>query len=79
MEIETPTLSTLFAQLGLPNEQADIDSFVEAHPLASDDVYLSDADFWTEAQKKFLRDEIKEDAEWALVVDELNVLLHAKK
>lgn len=79
MEIETPTLSMLFEQLGLPSEQADIDAFVQAHAPLTDDVKLSDASFWTAAQKKFLKEELKEDAEWALVVDKLNVLLHEKK
>ncbi|MBW4964577.1 DUF2789 family protein, partial [Sulfitobacter sp. CW3] len=31
--------------------------------------------FWTDSQKAFLREEILDDADWAEVVDELNVLL----
>jgi hypothetical protein len=33
--------------------------------------------FWTENQKNLLRSEILEDADWAEVVDELNLLLHS--
>lgn len=79
MDIETPTLSLLFDQLGLPSEQADIDAFVEAHSPLPDDVKLSEADFWTPQQAKLLKDEMRDDADWAPVVDELNVLLHATK
>lgn len=79
MDIETPTLSMLFDQLGLPSEQADIDAFVQAHSPLPDDVKLSEADFWSPAQATFLKGEMRADGEWALPVDELNVLLHATK
>jgi hypothetical protein len=36
---------------------------------------LADAFFWTESQSQFLRDEILDDADWAEVVDQLNVML----
>ncbi len=76
MELTTPTLATLFEQLGLDSDQASIDAFVAAHPLP-EDVKLSEADFWTPQQARFLKEELREDAEWAPVVDELNVLLHS--
>jgi hypothetical protein len=75
MELTTPTLATLFEQLGLDSDDASIDAFAAAHPLP-DDVKLIDADFWTPQQARFLKEELREDAEWAPVVDELNVLLH---
>jgi hypothetical protein len=75
MELTTPTLATLFEQLGLDSDQASIDAFVLAHQLP-EDVKLSEADFWTPQQASFLKEELREDAEWAPVVDELNVLLH---
>lgn len=31
--------------------------------------------FWSDAQKAFLREEILDDADWAVVVDELNLML----
>jgi len=79
MELTTPTLQTLFEQLGLDSDQASIDSFVESHGPLPEDVKLVDADFWTPQQAKFLKDELREDADWAQVVDELNVLLHDSK
>lgn len=75
MEQPVHTLSTLFAQLGLPNETADIERFVAQHKPLSDDVELADAPFWNSAQAAFLREEIREDADWAEVVDQLNVML----
>jgi hypothetical protein len=78
MELTSPTLPTLFEQLGLDSDQASIDAFVSAHPL-SDDVKLIDAEFWTPQQARFLKEQLREDAEWAPVVDELNELLHPQK
>ena len=75
MELTTPTLATLFEQLGLDSDDASIDAFAAAHPLP-DNVKLIDADFWTPQQARFLKEELREDGEWAPVVDELNVLLH---
>ena len=37
---------------------------------------ISEAPFWTPAQAALLKEEILEDADWAVVVDELNVRLH---
>ncbi|MBX3685433.1 MAG: DUF2789 domain-containing protein [Rhodocyclaceae bacterium] len=75
--METPihTINNLFAQLGLPSDTAAIDNFIAAHaPLASD-IQLADAPFWSDAQATFLREEIREDADWAEVVDQLDARL----
>ena len=40
------------------------------------DVKVQDAPFWTPAQAKALRDMLLEDADWAPVVDQLNLALH---
>lgn len=75
MELITPTLPLLFEQLALKSDQASIDAFVAAHAL-SQDTKLIDAEFWTPQQAGFLKEGLREDAEWAPAVDELNVLLH---
>jgi hypothetical protein len=36
---------------------------------------LADAFFWSPSQAQFLRDDILDDADWAEVVDQLDVLL----
>jgi hypothetical protein len=77
MDLTPNSLQTLFKQLGLPAEPADIDAFVARHRPLRDEVRLADAAFWTPAQAQFLREEINEDAEWAETVDQLNVLLRA--
>ncbi|MCC6073738.1 DUF2789 domain-containing protein [Pseudomonas sp. GCM10022188] len=65
----------LFEQLGLPNDNDSIKAFIARHAPLPEDVKLADASFWTPAQAAFLREEILEDADWAVVVDNLNVAL----
>lgn len=75
MDAPIPTLETLFAQLGLDSTPAGINAFIAAHPLPAD-VKLIDAPFWSKQQAQFLKEELREDAEWAIAVDELNQRLH---
>ena len=77
MDLTPHTMSALFSQLGLPSEEADIQAFVSAHRPLPGNAALADADFWTPAQRRFLNEEILEDADWAEVVDQLNLMLHA--
>ncbi|MCB1915243.1 MAG: DUF2789 domain-containing protein [Rhodocyclaceae bacterium] len=76
MEAPIHTMSNLFAQLGLPNDEASIARFIETHRPLAEDVRLSEAPFWSQAQATFLREEIQEDADWAPIIDELNAELH---
>lgn len=75
MDTSMHTLANLFAQLGLDNDEASIEQFVQQHQLA-DHVHLADAPFWNRGQASFLAESLKEDADWAEVIDELNALLH---
>ena len=78
--METPmhSINNLFAQLGLPSDQAAVENFIKTHNPMATDVALSDAPFWTPAQASFLCEEILKDADWAEVIDELNARLHAR-
>lgn len=76
MDLSNHSMSDLFSQLGLPNDEADIQAFVASHRPLPGDARLADAPFWSEAQARFLRDEVLEDADWAEVVDQLNLMLH---
>lgn len=76
MDISNHTMSDLFAQLGLPSEEGDIEAFVAQHGAMPDGTRLADAAFWSDAQSRFLRQEHLEDADWAQVIDELNLMLH---
>ena len=75
MEKPTHSLPSLFKQLGLPDDAESIDKFIASHSPLKPELHLADAFFWSASQKQFLRDEIREDADWAEVVDQLNVLL----
>jgi Protein of unknown function (DUF2789) len=77
METSNHSLQDLFRQLGLPAEPADIESFAAAHRPLPEGMLLADAPFWSAGQAQFLREEINEDADWAEVVDQLNLLLQA--
>lgn len=77
MEPTTHTLSELFAQLGLDADARAIDQFIATHRPLPGGVALADAPFWTPAQAQFLREELRDDADWAELVDQLNVRLHA--
>ena len=76
MNLLNHTMSDLFAQLGLPNEEAEIQAFVDTHRPLPGGLLLADAPFWTVAQARFLREEVREDADWTVVVDQLNLMLH---
>lgn len=75
MEAPTHSLPALFKQLGLPCDPVSIAAFIATHSPLPTEVKLTQARFWTPAQAAFLREEILEDADWAPIVDQLNVLL----
>lgn len=77
MEKSFHRFSELFAQLGLPADEQAIGEFLATHSPLADGTLLADAPFWTPAQASLLREEILEDADWAEVVDQLNVALRA--
>lgn len=75
MDTTSPRMTNLFLQLGLPADPAAIAAFIGAHQLP-EDVRVSEASFWNDGQRQFLREQLAEDADWAIVVDELNEALH---
>ncbi|AKC88028.1 DUF2789 domain-containing protein [Pseudoxanthomonas suwonensis] len=77
MEPTVHPFSELFAQLGLPNDAAGIRGFIASHAPLPEDVRLEEAPFWSPAQAQLLREERIEDADWAIVVDQLNLALRA--
>jgi hypothetical protein len=74
MESTFHTMEALFDQLGLPSSEAEISAFIDRHVLAPD-TPLAEANFWSGAQARFLRDCLSEDADWAEVVDHLDAQL----
>ncbi|MFJ5446608.1 DUF2789 domain-containing protein [Methylobacillus methanolivorans] len=69
--------SELFAQLGLPSDDQGISHFLTTHAPLADDIALPDASFWTPAQATFLREGLLQDADWAEMIDQLNIALRA--
>ncbi len=74
MDTSKHTLNTLFAQLGLPNSDNQIEQFVSNHKLSAS-VQLADAPFWTESQKHFIQESLAEDADWCELIDILDAQL----
>lgn len=69
------TLSDLFAKLGLPNSEADVETFIAKHNPLPQAEPLANASCWTPEQAAFLRAARDPNSDWAEVVDELNGLL----
>ncbi len=76
MDTTESNMTNLFLQLGLPAGGDEIAAFIRAHQLP-EDVRVSEAPFWNAGQRQFLREQWVVDADWAIVVDELNEALHA--
>ncbi|MBI3345633.1 MAG: DUF2789 family protein [Burkholderiales bacterium] len=68
-------MGDLFAQLGLPAEEVDVGAFIARHRPLAGDVALCEAPFWTPAQAALLAQQAEADADWAELVDQLNLAL----
>jgi len=75
MEANTHDLAALFAQLGLPNSQQDIDDFIRLHSPLDSKTPLHQAICWSHSQCQFLKEAVDDDADWADVVNHLDTLL----
>lgn len=75
MTVVRPRMTHLFNQLGLDATESAIELFIATHQLNAQ-TKITEADYWTEAQRQFLSEKIKSDGEWAIVVDQLNESLH---
>lgn len=72
MDAHLHTMNDRFAQLGLPADDASIDSFIAARRPIGNAVALYRAPFWAPAQRAFLKEEIIADADGSALIDELN-------
>ena len=79
MESPNHKFSELFKQLGLADDPVGIDQFITSHSPLKNEIKLVDAPFWTDAQRTFLKDSIEEDADWAVMFDQLNEALRNKR
>ena len=67
-------MATLFAQLGLASDSAEITKFLQLHRL-TDNQRIEQADYWTPAPAAFLQEAIAQDSDWAELVDHLDAML----
>lgn len=77
MENSIPSMTRLFDQLGLASAPPFIESFIASHKPLPAAVALADAPFWSVSQADFLRREVNEDTDWAIVIERLNAALRA--
>ena len=77
METFEHTLNNLFAQLGLPDMDKDIDAFIQAHRPIPKNISLEEAEFWNTSQSQFLKEALSDDSDWAEAIDQLDVRLRA--
>lgn len=75
MELSNHPFTELFDQLGLASDEASIVAFISANRPLPPGVTLPEASFWSPAQAQFLRESVNADADWAEVVDQLNLAL----
>ncbi|MDI4635238.1 DUF2789 domain-containing protein [Pelomonas sp. V22] len=75
MEKPHHKFSELFKQLGLPTSEAGIAEFLQTHAPLAPHIALAEAPFWTAAQSSMLKEELLDDADWAEVIDQLNLAL----
>lgn len=76
MYTEQPTMHDLFTQLGLDASDEGIDKFIEDHKGMNKSRHIEEAPFWNASQCAFLKQAIDEDAEWVVIIDDLNAQLH---
>lgn len=76
MDTTESNMTNLFLQLGLPAGKNEIADFIRTHQLP-EDLRVSEAAYWSDGQRQFLREEWVEDADWAIIVDEFNEARHA--
>lgn len=79
MEMFLHRFTALFEQLGLPNDPESIRAFIHTHAPLADSIRLEDAPFWTSSQTQMLREELCKDADWAVIIDQLNLALRRPK
>lgn len=75
MENTTHTMQDLFQQLGLPDDDAAIAQFIARQRPLAPQLRLFDAPIWSVSQAAFLRDKLREDGDWSMLIDELDARL----
>lgn len=75
MDTSFHIVKDLFLQIGLPNDNHDIDNFIRENKGIPSSIPIWEADFWTQSQAAFLKESYDEDSDWVEAVDHLDALL----
>ncbi|WGY47731.1 DUF2789 domain-containing protein [Vibrio sp. ABG19] len=75
MELHQHGMAELFEQLGLGSSPQEMRDFITQHKHQRDSAPLHEAGFWSASQAHFLKQAIEQDADWAELVDQLDVML----
>ncbi len=75
MDTSFHIVKDLFLQIGLPNDNHDIDNFIRENKGIPSSIPIWEADFWTQSQAAFLKESYDEDSDWVEAVDHLDSLL----
>jgi uncharacterized protein involved in type VI secretion and phage assembly len=73
-----PSFTDLFDQLGLDSDPESIKRFLQQHAPLPEGIHVYDAAFWTPQQAMMLKEKLKCDDDWAIVVDQLSAALHER-
>lgn len=73
-----PSFTSLFEQLGLDSDPQSIARFLKTHAPLQEGINVYDAPFWTPQQAMLLKEKLKCDDDWAIVVDQLSAALHER-
>lgn len=76
MDLSAHTMSTLFAQLGLSDDEESINQFIREHTLP-EGMPIYEAEFFNESQAAFLAQGLHEDSDWTEIIDTLDTAMRA--
>ena len=76
MDTTAHSFQNLFAQLGLDNDVASINRFIDTHKSLASEIAVDKAPYWSVGQSAFLSEALADDSDWSEIVDELSVRLH---
>lgn len=74
MDTQFHPMTELFTQLGLANNSDEIEAFFAQHKLEAS-ASLLEAPFLNEDQKRFLKEALEADSDWAEIVDQMDARL----
>jgi hypothetical protein len=75
MDASHHTMQDLFAQMGLPDDDPSIQAFIQRNRPLPMTTRIYDAPFWSPSQAALIREKLADDADWAVLIDTLNVQL----